>query len=200
MDERVAITKESLRTALLLQMEQVGFQKISVRSLAAKAGVNRTTFYLHYEDKYDLLDQIEADLLDHLRTIILDGMGRLQSINMARKVLRGAAEQVFAYIKEQEFEFAVLLGPRGDPGFVVKYGEMIAQIFTSERMPITPVIPSEYLTAVVSGAHIGIVRAWILRGMEESPEEMALVVSSFIQGVLKELVKLQLKPALHKPR
>jgi hypothetical protein len=36
--------------------------------------------------------------------------------------------------------------------------------------------------------------------MEESPEEMALVVSSFIQGVLKELVKLQLKPALHKPR
>lgn len=56
-EARVLQTKRMIRDALTLLMEEKGFEGITVRDLAEKAAINRGTFYLHYKDKYDLLEQ-----------------------------------------------------------------------------------------------------------------------------------------------
>ena len=40
-----------------------GFDAITVRGLTTCAGLNRGTFYLHYEDKYDPLQKMENEML-----------------------------------------------------------------------------------------------------------------------------------------
>ena len=50
--------------ALLTLLEQKPFEFISIREICAKAGVNRSTFYLHYENTCDLLEETLKYVLD----------------------------------------------------------------------------------------------------------------------------------------
>ena len=197
-DERVAITKECIRTAFFQQLRDIGFQRINIRSLAAKAGVNRSTFYLHYADKYDLLNQVEDELLQEIRQTITDTL--VDTINLADKLVLakigesvyGGAVRVLSYIREHRFEFSVLVGPNGDPGFAAKYGTIVAEIISGLELPLKLPLPSDYLVAIVSGAHINVIRAWIARDMRESPEELAALIGKVVQSLMKSLFKLRL--------
>lgn len=44
--------------------------KISVQDLTNKAGIHRTTFYQHYEDKFDLAQQVMDEMFDVMKTAI----------------------------------------------------------------------------------------------------------------------------------
>ena len=46
-----------------------GFDEITVKNITEKANIGRKTFYLHYLDKYNLLDKIVDDHLDQLKEI-----------------------------------------------------------------------------------------------------------------------------------
>lgn len=50
-------------TALLAVMP---FDKISVHAIVHKAGISRSTFYLHYQDKFDLLEQMTKEITGQL--------------------------------------------------------------------------------------------------------------------------------------
>ena len=56
LDPRVKRTRQLLEQAFMEVLAEKGFQAISVQDITAKAGVNRATFYAHFEDKYALLD------------------------------------------------------------------------------------------------------------------------------------------------
>lgn len=46
---------------------QKPIEKISVQDIASKAGYNRSTFYQHFADIYELLDSVESDLLSYMK-------------------------------------------------------------------------------------------------------------------------------------
>ncbi len=52
------ITKKALASALKQLMEKKGFEKITVSDIAAECGLNRQTFYYHFQDKYDLVNWV----------------------------------------------------------------------------------------------------------------------------------------------
>src|SRR6185437_10669826 len=55
-DPRVKRTHQLLQQAFLALLEERGFRAITVQDIAARATVNRATFYAHFEDKYALMD------------------------------------------------------------------------------------------------------------------------------------------------
>lgn len=61
-DVRYKAAEEKIRTAFYELLREEGFQKVTVRMIVERAGINRSTFYLHYQDKYDLLESIEEEL------------------------------------------------------------------------------------------------------------------------------------------
>lgn len=56
-------TKQRLKDAFWKEYEQHPIEKISVRMIVDDAGLHRSTFYLHYQDVYQVLDEIEAELV-----------------------------------------------------------------------------------------------------------------------------------------
>lgn len=62
-DARVKYTKMVLKNALLELMKEKTVNRITVREVCDKAGLNRATFYTHYADCFALLENIENDLL-----------------------------------------------------------------------------------------------------------------------------------------
>ena len=56
-DLRVRRTRKLLQQALIEGTVEKGFAALTVRDITRRAMVNRSTFYRHYLDKYDLLEQ-----------------------------------------------------------------------------------------------------------------------------------------------
>ena len=61
-------TRERLKEALLRLLARRDILDVTVSRLCQEAGVNRSTFYAHYQDIYDLLTKIEEDMLEDWAT------------------------------------------------------------------------------------------------------------------------------------
>ena len=59
-----------IKSALLQLMQNCDFRKISVTQLCKKLDISRSTFYLHYYDTYDVMDDLICDILDNTAGII----------------------------------------------------------------------------------------------------------------------------------
>lgn len=62
-DRRAAYTRRAIHSAFYELLEATPFAKISVADICRCADVNRATFYRHYEDKYQLVDELIDEAL-----------------------------------------------------------------------------------------------------------------------------------------
>jgi AcrR family transcriptional regulator len=60
-DLRIIKTKQSIKDSFIELVKEKGYNKVSVTDIVNKANINRNTFYLHYEDKEDLIKQLLND-------------------------------------------------------------------------------------------------------------------------------------------
>ena len=68
-DLRVVKTRASIKKAFMTLLLKKDFDTISIKEITEFAQIGRKTFYLHYIDKYDLLDQIVSEKLIELEQI-----------------------------------------------------------------------------------------------------------------------------------
>ncbi|MBB5172388.1 TetR/AcrR family transcriptional regulator [Texcoconibacillus texcoconensis] len=180
-DRRVLRTKKRIRDTFAELIEEKGLDRVTVKDLTEQADINRGTFYLHFHDKYDLLEQSEAEILNGIKQIAKE----LDDVDMNNwKKENGphpAAEKYFTYLKEHALFVRAVLGPKGDPGFQRKMKTLIAdgikKKFAGKERKSQP-FPADYLIAYLVSAHLGVVQHWIENGLQESPEEMAKIISS----------------------
>ena len=69
-DRRIRKTKNAIKNGLAELLLEKSIGDISVRELTEKVDLNRGTFYLHYKDIFDLVEQIETEMFEELQYII----------------------------------------------------------------------------------------------------------------------------------
>ncbi len=62
-DKRIKKTKIILKHTLISLLEEKTFEKITVKELCDRSDTSRITFYNHYNDKYELIDEIFQDFI-----------------------------------------------------------------------------------------------------------------------------------------
>lgn len=183
-DRRIVRTRQAIREAFISLIEEKGFDALSVKDIAAKANINRGTFYLHYQDKFDLLEQTEAELISSIREIVrqmppLD-TDDLKSIEMPLPVI----VSIFEYLKDNASTMRAILGLKGDVAFQSQVKKAIENnlfrigMFAHVNQKDL-VIPLDYLISYITSADLGVVEAWLKRGCLETPQEMAMIISKF---------------------
>ena len=65
-------TKNDIALAFLRLLDRKPFRKITVRNIVEECGINRTTFYYHYQDIYAIIEFICESLLDPFKNVLLD--------------------------------------------------------------------------------------------------------------------------------
>ena len=65
-DLRITKTRKVLFETLVLLMKEKSFEEIKVSDICKKALINRSTFYSHYSDKYELFMELIDALKDNL--------------------------------------------------------------------------------------------------------------------------------------
>ena len=89
-------TKHLFKEALMRLLETESFACITVKDIVETAEYNRTTFYNHYYDKFDLLDDITQDLLDGLAVAVKDSFESYHSSH--RMSLKATDITLFDYV------------------------------------------------------------------------------------------------------
>jgi len=69
-DLRILKTKASLYRALIILMKEKEFEQIKISEICTKSMINRSTFYDHFNDKYELLESFMNDLKKELEESI----------------------------------------------------------------------------------------------------------------------------------
>ena len=106
------LTRQNIIDAFWDIYSKKKIENITVKEVMDRAGYNRSTFYLYFEDIYDVLYQIEEGLLPLADIHISD-----EAEFFTHENIRLLANE-FIY---QEKYFVVLFGQNGDPGFVNRF-------------------------------------------------------------------------------
>lgn len=177
-DEMVEKTKEKIQQSFLQLLKEKNFMKVSVRDITESAEINRGTFYLHYLDKYDLLDQMEEGLLldleKHLERLKPDVLlEEAEKGNISRH-----AVEVFRYIQMNAERFQVFLGGNNHIGFHKRLKHFFVDHFVDKMMKNENffkgvAVPPDYLSSFATSAFLGLIEQWLENGLAETPSEMA---------------------------
>ncbi|MEC0234010.1 TetR/AcrR family transcriptional regulator C-terminal domain-containing protein [Paenibacillus kribbensis] len=179
-DVMTARTKKRIRDTFISLVEQYGFNAVTVRNLTATARINRGTFYLHYKDKYDVIEQIQTDFLDGLQKVMVVNISpdeMKQTYREEKPYLPFVG--MFEYIHKYGSLIRLLLGPKGEPGFAGKLRDMVNRSFhkklqNNNIFNNNPAIPQEYLSAYVAAIFLGVMEEWLSQDMPHSPEQIAV--------------------------
>lgn len=99
-DRRTRYTRMFIREAFYELLREKGFAKLTVSDLCKRAQINRGTFYLHYEDKYVLLNALIDEALD--AEPLLDG-------NTAAMCQRAPANDEFRLLYQDPATFPLVV-------------------------------------------------------------------------------------------
>lgn len=142
-DPRVRRSRQWLQDALKGLVQEQTYESITVQTIAARADVNRTTFYQHFRDKDELLGSIMSDLLGTLFSASDQYLAERPTFGPteAPVFLRHLFEEVG---KEAGF-FRRMLGKQGSPLFVSQMIAVVeADILERIRLPrYKEALPSE---------------------------------------------------------
>lgn len=151
-DRRVLKTKAALRDAMLSLMAPKGWDELSIQEICNAANVGRSTFYVHYQSKDDLLAESLNDLRDQLalHATAADGPGL--------QFLPG----LLAHMTEQRAVFKAAIGRRSGHGVVRRFKEMVFQLVEIElKRQRHPAAKSPCVARFVAGGIVDAMAWWV---------------------------------------
>ena len=153
-------------------LRQKPIQSISIKELCELAGINRETFYSHYSDIYNLLDEIQADMLSNFQKSLEPLLISNDKDITPLKITTG----VFQCIKDNADICTVTLGPYGDTNFasrLINIGQKRCLETYSKSFTNATNKQIEFFYAFVSSGFIGLLQKWLIEDMNSSAEEVA---------------------------
>jgi AcrR family transcriptional regulator len=174
-------TDQLLKDTFIQIYKNKPLNKISVKEICSTAGLNRGTFYIHYENIYTLLEEIEEDLLTDLKSLVkIDKL--IVYTEKDIPVFIKTIENLIEYIKLHDTYFKVLLGKNGDALFIYKIKRIIKNNllikFRAENRHFGNL--DEYLLEYIASGNMGIMIYWLETGMKISPGELIGLVTKIL--------------------
>jgi AcrR family transcriptional regulator len=158
MQQRQTTTKSDIKEAFIQLLATRSLEDITISQLTKKAGVNRSTFYLHYLDKQDFLEQLKEETF-HPKEALESILSHFQEnsaffVEIAKNPSFRFADNIRSFILGM-----IESTPRSRPVIVAAYQ-----------------MPERYaITMYVSGL-TGLIVDWIINGTQESPQQLTKII------------------------
>lgn len=183
-------TAKKMDEALISLLEEKAFEYITISELCKRARVNRSTFYLHYENMVDLLNETARFLLDGFKEYFGDKQkdiaGRIKE-NTLEELIFISDEYLrpyLTYIKENKIVFSTILTHSDSFGFNEIFKRLYENIFNPilERYNY-PIADRQYAMMFYLNGITAIVKEWLKDGCEKTIEEVSQIIYGCIFGV-----------------
>ena len=119
--KKITKTQKKFEESLLKLMETKKFEAITVNDITELANFNRSTFYRHYFDKYELLEKIEDNILNDVLTYQSNIINNINKNEITKDFKLtdyvSPDKNFFIVYKERLNEIKILLGYNGSNSF-----------------------------------------------------------------------------------
>ncbi len=130
-DRRVERTKRDIRFAFMNLIKEYDFEHITIKEITDLANYNPTTFYAHYSDKNELMeDVIEEAIQGFVNTI--EAAFQNGEVPVAVKFSSKTSKVVFKYVEENKLTFGLLFDVKKFHGFQEKLCFAIKELIQSD--------------------------------------------------------------------
>lgn len=176
-DRRTIRTKRLLREALMSLILAKGYDEVTIEDITQQADLGRTTFYLHYRDKEELLVETIEAVAKELKEEILSSV-------MADWSLKEGAQApilpVFRHAAQNADLYRIILRGEGASRMMNHLLEFISQSFCEilieqenrGSLKLEPQVPLEVFSSYFASSLLGMVNWWLEKNTPYSPEEM----------------------------
>jgi len=180
-DRRIQRTRQSIAEALLLLISEKGFEAVIVKDITERANINRSTFYAHYQDKYDLLNIITNEKLSVLSDLLHREPLQVGGPKPGFDAVDPFFIAYFDHISENEVFYKILFTNEQLTHLQKKLLEVLRDSLFSRTVKVgldnKVIVPLDLLLDYTSSALMGITRTWLSQQMIYTPRYMALQLS-----------------------
>lgn len=180
-------TAKKMDIAFLELLEQKDFEYITVKEICKKAGVNRSTFYLHYETISDLLSEsaeyINRHFIDYMKINSVDFMSKLNDcpIEELNLITPEYLIPYLSYIKEHKSIFKTSVKNASVLSMDKSYSAMVKYVIDPimNRFKIPQERRNYIMSFYISGL-MAIISEWLKDDCKESFENLIAIIEDCV--------------------
>lgn len=165
-------TKEHLKSAFIKLIKEKGYHAVTVKDIVDAAAYNRSTFYVHYQDKIELADDLLASMLQGLEDSV--GKPYVPGHKVYTEHLNAPSFNIVSYIFEHRDFFELIKYEDTLPGLHTGFPQTILEIYeekfifeTINKIPVN----MDYFKRYTAYGFYGLILNWIRTDFRESQEE-----------------------------
>lgn len=173
-DIRIRKTRDKLKQGLLEILKNEDIDSVSVTELCRYSGVNRNTFYSHYKEPSDLLEEIENELVASMYST-------LSNANLHNMSMYSFISSLFTQIYENKDVCSIIFSPHGNKNFIRNITEMVRGNVTSDwiNKGMTELESNIMFSYCLSGA-LGVLESWVNDNYRTPVSEISQILTSLI--------------------
>ena len=172
--QKKTITKKLIRSALSTLLKENSLDEITVQQIVDNALINRSTFYLHYQDKYDLYDSLVQELLNELQEVLettpLYDLETIKRVAQQPEQTLDITDQFLKHVEANRDLYTVLIT---DQVFQKKFVTIISDnMYKGNNLP-------RIITNHISYGSTGTILEWLTKDTPYSSTYISKLLSRF---------------------
>ena len=176
-DLRIIKTNKVLFNALITLMKQKDFERIKISDICDVALINRSTFYAHYEDKYDLL----VALIEELKNTLENELKKNEQEEISKNYFMDLLKILINHVDEKRETYnSILINDKN--GILIDFFIDVTNRDLTNRLKnnIVTNVPLDIITKFYIGAIVTIGVDWIKCKDKYTKEELLLYLDKLI--------------------
>ena len=173
-NQRFKSSEQKIQEALMKLMADQELEDVTVRDICREAHINRSTFYAHYEDIYDLMDKTERAIRRELYEAF-----QAQGVEMRNVFHRDYLLHFLRHIEKNQTFYRICLRHRTkfplEEGFDQLW-ESVVKPHCQQQGVTDEGVMLYYLTFYQAG-FTSVLRKWVEDNCRETPEELFPILS-----------------------
>lgn len=177
-DRRILKSQAAIKKAMIELMSEKNFDHITLKDISDRADVSRRTIYLHYQDKYDLLDKLIEEHIHELREFCASE----SELSSTQGKLTW-----FEYFEQNYLFFSAMLSSKGAPFFRKRFLEFIIEDIMNEWDMTEGKkrgLYEDVILQFIAPAYVGIVEWWFANEMPYPPHVMEAQLEILLESNL----------------
>lgn len=175
-DQRILLTKRLLREGLLRLLKTKDISAIRITELCTESGINRATFYRHYQQPRDIIVEIRHEMFREIK--------HLAETDNAKNDPGKWLEHMCQYFYDNADLLRILIHCRTDDEFVTLINELyqnkLRLLRTARYAAGLDDAELKLTTHCIAGGIYYLLRQWITEPIDKTPQEVAVIIHRFI--------------------
>ena len=178
-------TQRDLRNSLIELMKEKPILRISAKEIYEAADIGRTTFYAHYKDQYDLLEELETETITQLEELF---NRYVDSVKHKKKNILDLTMEALNYIADNGSPLQVLLSENGNllfqKKFFSQYITRLQKIMQNKSANQEDAYLYEGYSIYTVHGSIGLIQYWLKNKMHIPIPTLAKMLNNLRKDIL----------------